>query len=81
MRTYTPLTKQPGHSQQVTDAVKKANSGSQVDTYQVDMSDSNAVDQFVKELLQKHGHVDVLVNNAGMMPTGHPFEGVILLFS
>ncbi len=61
----------------MSDAVRKVNPDSQVDTYPLDMSDSSAVDHFVKDLLEKHGHIDVLVNNAGMASSSHPLEGVI----
>jgi NADP-dependent 3-hydroxy acid dehydrogenase YdfG len=61
----------------VSDAVRKVIPDSQVDTYPLDLSDSTAVDQFVKSLLDKHGHIDVLVNNAGMASSSHPLEGVI----
>lgn len=34
-------------------------------TYQVDLSDLASCDKFVADVLADHGHVDVLVNNAG----------------
>ncbi|MBO9663960.1 SDR family oxidoreductase [Dokdonella sp.] len=34
-------------------------------TYQVDLADLASCDQFVVDVLADHGHVDVLVNNAG----------------
>ncbi|WP_406236529.1 SDR family NAD(P)-dependent oxidoreductase [Nocardia sp. NBC_01009] len=33
--------------------------------YQCDITDSESVDQVVKAILDEHGHVDMLVNNAG----------------
>lgn len=33
--------------------------------YQCDVTDSDSVDQTVKTILDEHGHVDMLVNNAG----------------
>src|SRR5690606_28171650 len=33
--------------------------------YQCDVTDSESVDQAVKAILDEHGHVDMLVNNAG----------------
>lgn len=39
--------------------------GGNVHAYQCDFSDMEACDQFVKTVLDNHGHVDVLVNNAG----------------
>lgn len=39
--------------------------GGNVHAYQCDFSDMDACDQFVNTVLDNHGHVDVLVNNAG----------------
>lgn len=39
--------------------------GGNVHAYQCDFSDMDACDEFVKTVLDNHGHVDVLVNNAG----------------
>ncbi|MEP3590984.1 MAG: SDR family oxidoreductase [Marinobacter sp.] len=40
-------------------------SGGNVHAYQCDFSDMEDCDRFVKTVLDNHGHVDVLVNNAG----------------
>ena len=45
-------------------AALKAKGGS-VHAYQCDFSDMEDCDRFVKTVLDNHGHVDVLVNNAG----------------
>jgi len=39
--------------------------GGNVHAYQCDFSDMEECDRFVKTVLDNHGHVDVLVNNAG----------------
>ncbi|MBS0578526.1 MAG: SDR family oxidoreductase [Proteobacteria bacterium] len=39
--------------------------GGNVDTYSCDLADPEACDAFVTRLLAEHGHVDVLINNAG----------------
>jgi 3-oxoacyl-[acyl-carrier protein] reductase len=39
-------------------------------TLQVDVSDSAAVDQAAKAVAEKFGHIDVLVNNAGILRDG-----------
>ncbi|HLV77203.1 MAG TPA: SDR family oxidoreductase [Marinobacter sp.] len=39
--------------------------GGDVHAYQCDFSDMDDCDRFVKTVLDNHGHVDVLVNNAG----------------
>ena len=39
----------------------------------VDLSSPSAVDAFVDQVVREHGHVDVLINNAGMLPF-EPFE-------
>ncbi|WP_309045648.1 SDR family oxidoreductase [Marinobacter sediminicola] len=39
--------------------------GGNVHAYQCDFSDMDDCDRFVKTVLDNHGHVDVLVNNAG----------------
>lgn len=44
--------------------------GVQVETWTCDVSDSKSVDTFISGVLEKYGHVDVLVNNAGISYTG-----------
>src|SRR5690349_4971982 len=39
--------------------------GGQACAYQCDVTDSDSVDRTVKSILDTHGHVDMLVNNAG----------------
>ena len=36
--------------------------------FPVDLSDVDALEQFAQDVLKKYSKVDVLVNNAGMMP-------------
>ena len=48
---------------EVTESLKAK--GGNVHAYQCDFSDMEDCDRFVKEVLNDHGHVDVLVNNAG----------------
>ncbi|MCH8499539.1 MAG: SDR family oxidoreductase [Marinobacter sp.] len=43
----------------------EARGGGSVHAYQCDFSDMADCDRFVKTVLDNHGHVDVLVNNAG----------------
>ena len=43
----------------------EARGGGSVHAYQCDFSDMDDCDRFVKTVLDNHGHVDVLVNNAG----------------
>lgn len=37
-----------------------------IDGYQVDIRDSNCLKEITEEVFQKYGHIDVLVNNAGV---------------
>ena len=39
--------------------------GGRVSTYSCDISDPQACDAFIAGLLKEHGHVDILINNAG----------------
>lgn len=39
--------------------------GGRVATYQCDIAEPEACDRFIAQVLQDHGHVDVLINNAG----------------
>ena len=48
---------------EVTESLKAK--GGNVHAYQCDFSDMDDCDRFVKAVLADHGHVDVLVNNAG----------------
>lgn len=41
------------------------NAGNQAYGYTCDITDSESVDQTIKAILAEHGHVDMLVNNAG----------------
>jgi 3-oxoacyl-[acyl-carrier protein] reductase len=41
--------------------------GPQHSFYQVDVSDRNAVQEWVDDVAEKHSHIDVLVNNAGIL--------------
>lgn len=39
--------------------------GGRVATYSCDIGDAQACDEFIAQLLQEHGRVDILINNAG----------------
>jgi len=56
-------------------ATRKA--GHQLSTSCVDVTDADAVASFAKQVQQTHGHVDVLVNCAGLYPIV-PFEQMTL---
>ncbi len=53
----------PATLQEVAAEIKAA--GGEVDTFALDVSDYNAVQQMAKAILEKYGRVDVLVNCAG----------------
>ena len=42
----------------------------------MDLTDPEALDEFAKAFLKEHKHCDVLVNNAGVIVTGGPTEGM-----
>jgi 3-oxoacyl-[acyl-carrier protein] reductase len=48
--------------------------GKKVSAFVADLTDEDAVGRLVASVLQSSGHVDVLVNNAGMAQTGRPME-------
>ncbi|WP_020407662.1 SDR family oxidoreductase [Hahella ganghwensis] len=54
-------------TQEKLDEVRKQleEKGGEIYAYQVDVSNMEDCDRFVAEVLKDHGHVDVLVNNAG----------------
>ncbi|WP_228770136.1 SDR family oxidoreductase [Actinokineospora alba] len=54
------------------DAVKEAaeSIGGNVRAHQLDVTSRPSFAAFVEEVLAEHGHIDVLVNNAGVMPLG-----------
>lgn len=54
----------PQRGQEVVDEIEKK--GGVAAFYQVDISKSSAVEDSVKKVLELYGHVDVLVNNAGI---------------
>jgi len=41
----------------------------------LDLADGQAIDELCEQLLETHGHVDVLVNNAGASISGHALDG------
>jgi NAD(P)-dependent dehydrogenase (short-subunit alcohol dehydrogenase family) len=45
--------------------VGASGSAGSVHAYPADLSDPDSVDELVSEVLERHGHVDVIVNNAG----------------
>lgn len=55
------------------DAAKDAATaiGSDVTAHQLDVTDSESFDSFVADATQAMGGLDVLINNAGVMPIGH----------
>jgi len=42
--------------------------------YPIDVSDSKAVERTFAEILEEHGKIDVLVNNAGVTTGGRPID-------
>ena len=46
------------------------NAGGQAQTYQCNVSDSDACSQFFKEIIKEYGRIDILVNNAGITKDG-----------
>jgi 3-oxoacyl-[acyl-carrier protein] reductase len=53
-------------AQQVGEAAK-SELGPQVEFYQVDVSDRQAVQVWVENIIARHGRIDVLINNAGVL--------------
>ena len=43
------------------------NKASQLSTYVLNISDKSAVDAFAQEAINKHGHIDGIINNAGII--------------
>eukprot|EP00884_Botryococcus_braunii_P004947 jgi/Botrbrau1/14453/Bobra.0014s0097.2 len=60
---------------EVIDSLRKSNGSGNYETYGLDLTDREALDKFVEELLQRHQAIDILVNNAGMGPSSHPLQG------
>ena len=46
--------------------ITRNNLGELCDTFSCDLSDLQQIPKLVKEIIQKHGKIDVLVNNAGI---------------
>jgi len=47
--------------------------GGEVYTYKVDVSDRSAIEKAVRNVLEKHGPVDILINNAGIVVGSYYF--------
>ena len=43
-----------------------------VESYRADLSDFNQVATLVNDIVNKHSHIDVIINNAGIYKTSHP---------
>lgn len=52
--------------EQVIAEIKKVPQAKEAAFYQVNVSNTSEVREQIQEILEKHGHVDVLVNNAGI---------------
>lgn len=48
-------------------ALEKLNPSANIKTYQADLTDLGAVEQLAQQLLAHHDHIDVLINNAGVL--------------
>lgn len=46
--------------------------GLAVSSYAVDLTEAQGLTQVVDDVMAQHGHIDVLVNNAGIATAGHP---------
>jgi NAD(P)-dependent dehydrogenase (short-subunit alcohol dehydrogenase family) len=55
--------KDPGRGERICRAIEKA--GGVARAHLVDVTDAGAVERFATDVLARHGHVDVLVNNVG----------------
>jgi len=49
-------------------------SGKTAFAFVADLTDEDAVHEVVESVLRQSGHIDVLVNNAGMAQTGQPVD-------
>lgn len=65
-----------GRNQEKLSAVEHALSASdstrQIETYRADLSDLQDVNTFADDMIKKHKHLDVLINNAGVLKTSQP---------
>ena len=50
--------------------------GESVSAHHVDVANGDSVAQLVRTVVSKHGHIDVLVNNAGIGHTPQPLESL-----
>ena len=58
-----------------TEALCKEAGAQEVEVLACDLSESAATQELADGLLSRHGGVEVLVNNAGVMAKGNPLEG------
>lgn len=55
-------------------AAELARRGGEVYTYKVDVSDRGAIEKAARNVLEKHGTVDILINNAGVVVGSYFWE-------
>lgn len=51
---------------QAVEEIKKSASSTEIHFFQVDVSNTSAVDQTIKQILETHKTIDILINNAGI---------------
>jgi NAD(P)-dependent dehydrogenase (short-subunit alcohol dehydrogenase family) len=57
------------------EATQKANVGDRLDVRQLDATDFDSIPAAIDAIVKDHGHIDVLVNNAGFSMSGFAEDG------
>ncbi len=62
--TVIPVDVKPGNLTKITEEIKAT--GGQIEGFEMNVADVNNVEEVIKQIIEKHGKIDAVINNAGI---------------